>query len=411
MPPNDIFVGHKTAQAQSHHPAVGAFALLAFIIFTVFPFIRGGSAHATPSAPASRNHNVVPATVPSTESQVEQASITGLYRPDIEAQLPPSSLTAASRVASSLATGYTAPSGTVAECWLPLVRRLQNDSDIPVDTVQFFRNLPEYSPHPMGTKVKELFTNSFLRKSKTPSGAKPKSPPSRIYRNIVTAATVRQCNEFLQRNKAVFDAVEKKYPVPREILVSLLFVETRLGTYIGKENAFWSLACIAAADSPERVAKGLSGIPITEKHASWLQSKLTDKSGWAYKELRALLNFCSLQNLDPQAIPGSVYGAIGICQFMPSNLAPYGEDGDGDGVVNLFSEPDAIFSAARYLYKHGWSGGDAVSRQRAVLKRYNNLNIYANTILTLAESVRTNKLHTAPPDAVRVVRKKQRALP
>ena len=261
----------------------------------------------------------------------------------------------------------------------------------------------------MGEKVKELFTNAFMRKPKAPDDGKPKPPPSRIYRNVVTAANVQKCNDFLTRNQAAFDAVERKYPVPREVLVSLLFVETRLGTFMGKENAFWSLACMAAADSPERMTGGLSEIPITDKHSEWLQVKLTDKSNWAYNELRSLLAFCSVQNLDPHRMPGSVYGAIGICQFMPSNLVPYGDDGDGDGVVNLFSEPDAIFSAARYLNSHGWKKDPAVDRQRSVLKRYNNLNIYANTILAMAESIRTGVPQTGPPDGVVVASKSKPA--
>lgn len=318
-------------------------------------------------------------------------------------QEPPN---AAARVSSSLAAGYKPPqSGTVAECWQPLLQRLQNDPKASPEVIRYFCELPEYSPKPMGEKVKELFTNAFLRKPRTPDDGKPKPPPSRIYRNVVTAATVQKCNDFLARNQAVFDAVEQKYPVPREILVSLLFVETRLGTFMGKENAFWSLACMAAADSPERMDGGLSDIPITDKHDAWLRAKLADKSNWAYNELRSLLAFCSVQDLDPHCMPGSVYGAIGICQFMPSNLVPYGDDGDGDGVINLFSEPDAIFSAARYLTSHGWKKNLTVDRQRAVLKRYNNLTIYANTILALGESVRTGVLQTGPPDSPKVVAK------
>lgn len=311
----------------------------------------------------------------------------------------PAGPTAASRVAEALGKSAGSYSGQAAECWRPLVERLRNDPKVSDEALRYFCTMPEYSPVPMGVKVKELFTNAFLRKKPVDDG-KPKPPPSRIYRNVVTAANVQKSKDFLARNKAVFDAVEKKYPVPREVLVALLFVETRLGAYVGKENALWSLACMAAADSPERVAGGMGDIPITDAHAEWLQAKLTDKSRWAYNELRALLAYCNGQELDPFCMPGSVYGAIGICQFMPSNLEPYGDDGDGDGVINLFSEPDAIYSAARYLTKHGWTRGMGVAQQRALLKRYNNLNIYANTILALAESVRTGKLLAGPPDMV-----------
>lgn len=287
---------------------------------------------------------------------------------------------------------------SVDVCWLPLVQRLKNDPAAPDTALRYFSSLPAYSPQPMGTKIKELFTSAFMRK---PPSDGPKKPPSRIYRNVVTAENLAKCNAFLTQHKASFDAVEKKYPVPKEVLVALLFVETRLGTYMGKDNAFWSLACMAAADSPGQVQGGLGDIPITDAHSAWLQSKLDDKSGWAYKELRALLVYCSTQQLDPHTMPGSVYGAIGMCQFMPSNLVPYGDDGDGDGVINLFSEADAIFSAARYLTRHGWQAGASVEKRRSVLKRYNNLNIYANTILTLAESIRTGVLQSGPPDALK----------
>lgn len=314
---------------------------------------------------------------------------------------------AASRVLDSMRSS-AAPAGTsVQACWLPLVQRLQKDPAMTPEVINYFCNLPPYSPDPMGTKVKELFKGAFMRKPS--SGKKPTGPPSRIYRSVVTKANVEKCNEFLLLHKKTFDAVEKKYPVPRRVLVSLLMVETRLGTYIGRDNAFWSLACMALADKPELVKDGIGDLPITEQHDAWLQEKLTDKSNWAYKELRALLKYCSVQQLDPHVMPGSVYGAIGVCQFMPSNLIPYGDDGDGDGVVNLFSVPDAIFSAAKYLNKHGWAQGIGVDKQRSVLKRYNNLNIYANTILALAESIRTGVVQTGPPDAVKTTAKPKAA--
>ena len=306
--------------------------------------------------------------------------------------------------AQPVAGGDNAPLqiANMSASWVPLVKRLQADKVPDSALAQYFPRLAEYSPQPMSVKIKELYKSAYgVKKPPKVDDGQPKLPPSSIYRNIVTAANVEKCNAFLASNKTVFDAVEKKYPVPRETLVSLLFVETRLGTYMGTENAFWSLACMAAADTPDMVRAGLTDLPLTEAHNTWLQAKLTDKSNWAYKELKALLTYCTIQKVDPHGMPGSVYGAIGICQFMPSNLEPYGDDGDGDGVVNLFSEPDAIFSTARYLTRHGWAAGLSVGQQRDVLKRYNNLNKYANTILALAETMRTGVLQTGPPDAVK----------
>jgi membrane-bound lytic murein transglycosylase B len=295
--------------------------------------------------------------------------------------------------------GYgAAGSGAALACWQPLLQRLQQDPAAPADARRYFAALPEYSPSPMGAKIRELFIRAFIRRPKPEPGGV-RQPPQRIYRNVVTLANMEKCRAFLTENRAFFDAVEQKHPVPREILVSLLFVETRLGAFLGNENAFWSLACMAAADTPEAVRAGLGDIPISDQHGDWLRGRLADKSAWAYKELRALLAWCSLYNLDPLSMPGSVYGAIGLCQFMPSNLSLYAQDGDGDGVINLFSPGDAIFSAANYLRGHGWRAGAGVEAQRHVLKRYNNLTIYADTILALAESLRTGVVQTGPPDA------------
>lgn len=54
-------------------------------------------------------------------------------------------------------------------------------------------------------------------------------------------------------------------------------------------------------------------------------------------------------NVPPSHLPGSIYGAVGLCQFMPSNIAVYGADGNGDGRVDLFDTSDAIASLANYL--------------------------------------------------------------
>ena len=293
--------------------------------------------------------------------------------------------------------------GEVSACWLPLVEKLQSDNMGDPIYAAYFNGLEDYSSAPMSVKVKELFTNAYLRKR---SAAKPSdgdtltrtSTRARIYKKVVTEKTMQRCIDFLEEHKEAFDAVEKKYAVPREVIAALIYVETRHGDYLGSANAFWSLACMAAATEPETVTDGIAELPIKDEHQEWLQAKLTEKSSWAYKELKALLVYCNANELDPRELPGSVYGAIGLCQFMPSNLIPYGDDGNGDGIVNLFEPADAIFSVAKYLTGHGWKKGVTVEQQRNLLRRYNNLMTYANTILTLAESARTGELQSAPPD-------------
>ena len=92
--------------------------------------------------------------------------------------------------------------------------------------------------------------------------------------------------------------------------------------------------------------------------------------------------------LEPKDLPSSIYGAIGLCQFMPSNIALYGADGDGDGRIDLFNVNDAAMSLARYLAKHGWKPGVTLAQQHSLLMKYNHSKVYANTILALADLIR-----------------------
>jgi membrane-bound lytic murein transglycosylase B len=385
-------------------------SVVCFIAFLLLPACGGGAAGRSGSTPGAvqRRAGIDPvqpmvatgAALPDvgtaeTEDAAQPPLVAGNAKKSGKAAVGPGAAAGKPAPGPNTAAGKVAARPVGVADWSSLLHRLRNDPTAAGLDI-WFQDLPAYSPQPMATKIKELFTSAFMRK-RPPEDGKPRGPRQRIYRNVVTVENMEKCRDFLNAHAAVFDAVEKKYPVPREILVSLLFVETRLGVFVGKENAFWSLACMAAADSPERMKGGLAGIPLTSRHDAWLQARLKEKSEWAYKEMRALLLFCRDNGINPLTVPGSVYGAIGICQFMPTNLARFADDGDGDGVVNLFSEADAVFSAARYLTRHGWKAGLGVEGRRGVLKRYNNLRIYADTILTLAESLRTGQLLTGPP--------------
>jgi membrane-bound lytic murein transglycosylase B len=186
--------------------------------------------------------------------------------------------------------------------------------------------------------------------------------------------------------------------IPPEILVSLLFVETRLGTAIGGgENALYTLASMALSKKPEQIPLWLAKLP--EDHVQrldWIEDLMQKRSEWAYKEVKALVAYVRKYRMDMTAIPGSYYGAIGYCQFMPTNIEPYGVDGDGDGVLNFFTMSDAIASVANYLAKHGWKPGLNREAQHKVLRTYNRVDIYPNTILALADLV---KKPSRPPQA------------
>jgi membrane-bound lytic murein transglycosylase B len=115
------------------------------------------------------------------------------------------------------------------------------------------------------------------------------------------------------------------------------------------------------------------------------EKKADRKSSWAYAELKALLRYTEAQNIDPVAIRGSYAGALGYCQFMPSNVLSLGVDGNGDSRVNLFDHTDAIFSVGNYLRHHGWKPDLNREQQYRVILKYNYSRPYAQTILKIAD--------------------------
>ncbi len=326
------------------------------------------------------------------------------------------------------ADGSTLEQTGSLQSWHELSARLQKDGLDAGRTKALFSSLetpPSLSP--MGTKIKELYTNQFLPKPaakippKSDSGkqkpaANPLGVPGPWFKDTVTRANAQRCREFIRANSSAFALAEKKYGVPREIGAALLFVETRLGTFLGKENAFYSLASMSVKRSSESIAHYLDEMPGIWDRLGWVDEKAEEKSEWAYRELKALLEYCWANGIDPRTVPGSIYGAVGMCQFMPSNIARFAEDGNGDGVIDLFSAPDAIMSLSRYLSLNGWKRGLSLEGQTKVLLSYNRMLKYARTILALAKTIELIEKPASQPQKKAAIKKaaaksgKQKAL-
>ncbi|MDD4702485.1 MAG: lytic murein transglycosylase [Desulfovibrio sp.] len=274
---------------------------------------------------------------------------------------------------------------SVAPVWQPLAQRLTADglSGPKVDALlATLAQTPTQSP--MGRKMLELYKSRFMPRppSKTP-------PAQRYYKGVVTEQNASLCRDFIANNNLAFSEAQARFGVPSAVAVSLLFVETRLGKVLADvpENALFTLASMAVSRQPDDISQWLPKMPGYEEHLPWFEETMPKRADWAYKEVRALVTHILQDNLDPRYLPSSIYGAVGLCQFMPSNIAAYGADGDGDGKVDLFHVPDAVASLSHYLARHGWKPGMSRAQQHKVLMTYNKSVIYANTILALADLV------------------------
>ena len=150
---------------------------------------------------------------------------------------------------------------------------------------------------------------------------------------------------FLAEHSELFNKVEDEFGVPREIIASILGVETRYGKIKGSYRVLDSLATLGF-DFPRR-------------------------SKFFKSELIQYFKLTKENNLDIYAIQGSYAGAMGYGQFISSSYRAYAVDYDGDGYADLFnSVPDAVASVANYLKIHGWKRDGNVVQQVLI----NNIN-------------------------------------
>jgi membrane-bound lytic murein transglycosylase B len=72
-------------------------------------------------------------------------------------------------------------------------------------------------------------------------------------------------------------------------------------------------------------------------------------------------------------------------QFMPSTFAGYAVDGNGDGVTDIWSPADSIYTAARYLCANG---AGTASKLYTAIWHYNHADWYVQMVLGVAADLR-----------------------
>jgi membrane-bound lytic murein transglycosylase B len=186
------------------------------------------------------------------------------------------------------------------------------------------------------TQAKQL---EQVRRLMTPSTA-PKKATARSwasYRSrFIDPVRIRAGLRFWQENAAALERAQQVYGVPPEIIVGIIGVETIYGRNMGSFRVLDALATLAFDYPPSH--------PRAAERAAYFQGELAQFLTTAWRSQQ-----------DPTQTLGSYAGAMGLGQFMPSSLARFGVDFDGDGKVDLYHSPtDAIGSVANYFRGHGW---------------------------------------------------------
>jgi len=209
------------------------------------------------------------------------------------------------------------------------------------------------------------------------------------YGQFLSNRSIKKAKDYLSKHVQVLEKIDKKFGVDKEVIVAIMLVETRLGANTGSSSVLNILSTMAALSDLETRDLMWKKIPEMrkgnrDKYIKWSKKK----SKWAYEELKAFLTYSKAGGKDPALIKGSYAGALGIPQFMPSNITKFAKDGDKDGTVDLFTHADAIASIANYLKHYGWKPGLKREKQYKVILRYNYSKYYANTILDVAEELK-----------------------
>ncbi len=155
-----------------------------------------------------------------------------------------------------------------------------------------------------------------------------------FYEDTKTYISKRASNKKLRAGYKIYlnnidkiNLISKKFKVDKNLLLSLMGIETNFGNYLGKMDIISSLATLSF-DKRRRI--------------------------FFTSELITLLKLIDNNIIDPNTLFGSWAGAFGNFQFMPSTIKNYAIDFDNDEKISLKKTDDSFASAANYLNKLGW---------------------------------------------------------
>ena len=189
------------------------------------------------------------------------------------------------------------------------------------------------------TLAKARYQQSVIDTMTRPAEAKPWKDYRLIFLN---PRRIDDGADFYRANTALLQDVGKKYGVPPQIVVAILGVESNYGATPMRYRVLDALTTLAFYFPPRQ---------------KYFRSELA----------QLFLLRSAKFPYAPEDLLGSYAGAMGWPQFMPSSIAQFARDGDGDGKVDLWASlPDICASVANYFEAHGWEPGGPVALRAQV---------------------------------------------
>ena len=193
---------------------------------------------------------------------------------------------------------------------------------------------------PSETSVLATLAEAKVQQSILTAIARPAeaTKPWKDYRPIfITQSRIDDGVAFYREHRELLDRIGTEYGVPPEIIVAIIGVETSYGKITGKYRVLDALSTLAFYYPPR---------------AAFFRGEL--------KQLFLLGDQHLAYPIDE--LKGSYAGAMGWGQFMPTSIAQWAKDEDGDGRIDLWNSlPDITASVANYFAAHGWETGKPVA--------------------------------------------------
>ena len=168
-------------------------------------------------------------------------------------------------------------------------------------------------------------------------------------KRLVSPMRIENGKKFLNAYMTEFIAAEKEFGVPKEIIASIIGIESSYGSIKGSTRVIDSLTTLSF-DYPRR-------------------------SKFFKIQLENFLLLSREENFDPLEVNGSYAGAMGFGQFLPESYRRLAIDFDEDGIRDIINNPaDAIGSVANYLMKNGWQKGSNIAVEANLINKENPIS-------------------------------------
>ncbi len=175
-------------------------------------------------------------------------------------------------------------------------------------------------------------------------------------------AIISQGRAREKKNPDFYAGLEAQYGVPAGVLLAIHGMETGFGNFMGDTNVVSAIATLT------------------------FDCRRTD---FFRPHLIGALLLVDQGSISAKSV-GAKHGELGHTQFLPGNALQYGQDGNGDGRIDLTNLTDALSTTANYLRQKGWQPGKGYQEGEpnfAVIKEWNAAKVYQQAIALMGAKI------------------------